>query len=116
MGNETRKAYNSGDTEKLKSLVFSYDETISLIEDFYSAYEKQWMLENKPQGFDVQDIRIGGLIRRIKHCKNRLIKFINGEIAGIEELEEKPLDIKNRGNCSHLEFNSWQDTVTANII
>ena len=116
LGNETRKAYNSGDTEKLKSLVFSYDETISLIEDFYSAYEKQWMLENKPQGFDVQDIRIGGLIRRIKHCKNRLIKFINGEIAGIEELEEKPLDIKNRGNCSHLEFNSWQDTVTANII
>ena len=116
LGIRTRNAYMDGDKEALKSIITDYDKTVSLIEDFYTAYEEQWMRENRPQGFDVQDIRIGGLIRRIEHSKKRIIQFIDGEISCLEELEEQPLDIKNRGNCSHLEFNSWRDTATANII
>ncbi|MBR3299946.1 MAG: family 20 glycosylhydrolase, partial [Clostridia bacterium] len=116
LGIMTRKAYKENDTERLKKLITVYDEVISLTEKFHETFEKQWMIENKPHGFDVQDIRLGGLIKRMEHCKDRLVKYINGEIDKLEELEEEPLDIKNRGNCSHLEFNSWGSSATANIL
>jgi len=54
------------------------------------------MYENKPQGFEVQDIRLGGLARRIEHCKKMLVKYIEGEIDSIPELEEDRLDPKCR--------------------
>lgn len=69
---------------------------IVLLEDFYVTFEKQWMLENKPHGFDVQDIRIGGLIMRVRHNKQRLSQFVRGDIERIEELEEHLLDVNCR--------------------
>lgn len=39
------------------------DETLRL-ERFHDAYQAQWMQENKPHGFDVQDIRLGGLMQK----------------------------------------------------
>lgn len=116
LGVRTYNAYHSKDINLLKSVVLDYDIVILLLETFYDVYEKQWMLENKTHGFDVQDIRIGGLITRIKHCKKQLLRYINGDIEKIEELEEKRLDIRNRGNNSYIEFNSWGGSVTSNII
>ncbi len=117
LGLRTRKAYETNDKVALKSLIADYEKTTELLEAFYSAYEKQWMWENKPQGFDVQDIRIGGLIRRIKHCKNRLLQYINGEISSIEELEEPLLDVQCRkDDTSPLCYNSWEKTVSSNTI
>jgi len=87
------------------------------LEDFYNSYEKQWMWENKPHGFDVQDIRIGGLIRRIKHCKARLAKYIDGGIGKIEELEEPQLDVICRtADNGAICYNSWEKTVSTNTI
>ena len=116
LGLKTRNAYRQKDRSEIKNLIPRYSEVISLAEEFYDLYEKQWMLENKPHGFDVQDIRIGGLIWRIKHLKKQLIRYIDGEIDRLEELEEEPLDIKGRSNNAHLEFNSWSGSVTSNIL
>ena len=76
------------------------------------------MWENKPHGFDVQDIRLGGVIMRLEHCKDRLLKYINGEIPKIEELEEPTLDANCRKpeDNDSLYFNSWANSVTANVI
>ncbi len=113
IGVKTHAVYEGGDAVQLEELIGEYDTVISLAEEFYNSFEKQWMTENKPHGFDVQDIRIGGLIMRLKHCKKRLTQYVSGEIARIEELEEKPLDIKNG---THLEYNDWANTATANIL
>ena len=117
LGLRTLKAYEANDKAALKGLIADYDETISRLEDFYNAYEKQWMWENKPHGFDVQDIRIGGLIRRIKHGKARLSEYLNGEIDAIEELNEPRLDVMCRENDnSTITFNSWEKSVSANTV
>ena len=116
LGVRTYIVYQNRDIDSLKQLVLEYDIVISLIEDFYNSYEEQWMRENKPHGFDVQDIRIGGLIRRIKHCKKQLSRYIDGTYLKLEELEEKRLDMKNRSNNMYLEFNNWSATVTSNIV
>ena len=51
-----------------------------------------WMKENKPFGYEIVDIRLGGLKNRLIYAKNKIFKYIEGEITKIEELEETQLD------------------------
>ena len=94
-------------------------ELLIRIDEFYNAFKAQWYLDNKPHGFDVQDIRIGGLIKRIESCKQRLMDFTDGKIQAIEELEEARLDIlsgKKEFSKQITVLNDWAKTVTANIL
>ena len=54
-----------------------------------------WEKENKPFGWEIQDVRIGGLIRRIKTCGERIEKYLAGEITTIEELDNELLPLSN---------------------
>lgn len=119
LGCKTRKAYLDKDINTLKALVSDYEILPILLDGFYRALQKQWMYENKPQGFEVQDIRIGGLIHRIKHCKETLEKYIAGEIDSIPELEEDRLDPRERtgeeaGKPIYEVF--WQKITTPSVI
>ena len=117
LGLRTRKAYEAKDMATLKSIISDYEKTVERLEEFYTVYEKQWRYENKPHGFDIQDIRIGGLIRRITHCKNMLTEYINGEIESIPELCEPVLDVLCRDtDNSTVCYNSWEKTVSSNIV
>ncbi|HBM70590.1 MAG TPA: hypothetical protein DD377_04415 [Firmicutes bacterium] len=91
LGILTREAYQKGDKEELKKLLKRYDSSCSSLIKFKNAFYKQWMEENIPHGFDVQDIRLGGLYMRLKECKHRLDLYIKGKIKSIPELEEKLL-------------------------
>ena len=96
-----------------------YDLILTELNEFYTAFEKQWMLENKPHGFDVQDIRLGGLEKRVRHCKQRLEQYIEGTIKYIEELEEPLMHPHGKGcdyNSAPVYKNSWKETSTANVI
>ena len=87
LGLRTRAAYLAGDKEELRRLANAdYAKLIRLIDRFALAFEKQWNIENKPTGFDVQDIRLGGLIRRTDSCRRRLLDYANGKIDSIPEL------------------------------
>lgn len=93
LGARMRQVYESKDRKALKALLGDYRQVIRKLEVFYRAYKKQWFIENKPHGFDVQDIRIGGLIARIRSCQERLQALYDGKIDVIEELEETQLDL-----------------------
>ena len=58
---------------------------------FHTAFLTLWEKENKPQGWEVHDMRIGGLMRRIKTCREKLQKYVKGKLMKIEELEEEIL-------------------------
>lgn len=89
LGYLTRLYYQSGETGKLQSLLPDYTRLIPMLEEFVDVYGRQWRKENKPQGFDVLELRLGGLIRRIKSCAKRLEAYLKGTCSGIDELEEK---------------------------
>lgn len=89
LGLRTRAAYKAADKDQLKEIIGDYDSLLERTEDFYKAYQKLWFEFNKPHGFDIQDIRIGGLIQRIKSCRARLDDYINGVVSEIPELEEE---------------------------
>lgn len=115
IGIRTRKAYKCNDMLALKNIIDDYDRLISLIDSFYIAFKEQWEKENKPNGFEVHDIRIGGLRLRVQHCRNRLKLFINGEITLIEEIEEPILDFTGAGkefNCRPIHFNNWGESAS----
>ena len=87
LGLRTRAAYRAGDKQALRALAENeYAEILRGIKAFYRAFERQWLLENGPTGFDVQDIRIGGLLQRIDSCRRRLLDYASGKLCEIPEL------------------------------
>ena len=119
LGVKTRRVYISKDKDALKELIGDYKKLQKKLETFYRAYKNQWFTENKPHGFDVQDIRIGGLMTRTGSCMERLQDLYDGKIDVIDELEEKQLDIHGNGEefgREHGCFNSWGKTASANVV
>ena len=92
LGYKTRAAYQAGDKEELRRLAENdYKEAEKLIRNYLGVFEEQWFHENKPCGFDVQDIRLGATIQRTISCRRRLLDYANGKIDSIPELDEKLL-------------------------
>ncbi len=88
LGLRIRTAYNNKDLAALGKIAEEMDILTDRITNFWKAFKKLWFIENKPFGFEVQEARLGGVILRVKSCKERLIDYINGEIETIEELDE----------------------------
>lgn len=93
LGVRTRTAYKKGDKEELKLIVKDYEKSIRYIQDFIISFRNMWFTDNKPHGFDVQDLRLGGIIQRLKANKQRLNDYINGKVSKIDELDEELVDI-----------------------
>ena len=110
LGLETRRAYQAHDNDKLAFIVKKYKLCENLLEKFYTLYKSLWYKENKPHGFDVQDLRLGGLSRRLSSCCERLEKYLSGEEKEIPELEEKLLSFYGKG-----ETNTVEDTAALNV-
>ncbi len=108
LGVRTRAAYAAGDLAALEALAEKdYPETVARIERLHEVFSSQWARENKPFGFDIQDIRLGGLIMRIRSCGKRLAAYARGELESIPELEEALLP------CAK---HKWTGVVTPNVV
>ncbi len=118
LGYRTRAAYEKGDKKALKELVGDYEKLLPMLEAFVAAYERSWFKERKPHGFDVQDIRLGGLIQRTKSCMRRLKDYLDGKIDKIEELEEKTIDFYSgeEPQRNGARRNRYDIIVTANCL
>lgn len=119
LGIKTQQLYKKQDKEGLKRLAENeYFELINRIEEFYEKFRAVWYKENKTYGFEVQDIRIGGLICRIKNCRKMLLDYCSGLIDIIEELEEEVFDFdgKDEWQRETSNRNEWYIAVTANVV
>ena len=98
LGVKTREAYAAGNKAELLRLAKEdYTLLYKQLSDFLLAFRKQWYTENKPFGFDCQELRVGGVMTRVDSCKRRLLAYCKGEIETIEELDEPliPIDTKS---------------------
>ncbi len=115
LGIRTREAYDafkSGDLSALDAVIADYTLAISRVKEFVRLFRRQWFTENKPHGFDVQDIRLGGLLMRLESCAERLELLRRGETDAIPELDEVlPPVYSGTISCNH-----WSSTVTANVL
>lgn len=99
LGINIRKAYSEKNTEKIAEIVKDINKLQARIKKFYSSFKNLWYKENKPFGFEIQEVRLGGLMLRLEGCRERLEAFIrNG--TPIEELEEVLLNTDNVLFCN----------------
>ena len=116
LGVRVHEAYHAGNKAELRKLLADFDETLARLERFHMVYQAQWMQENKPHGFDVQDLRLGGLMQRIKTCCARLDAYCAGQLDRLEELETGQLDFFDDGKrCPMPLITHWGLIATANI-
>ena len=115
----TRKIYHSGEKAALPALIADYGEAADRVRAFLKIYRKQWFRDNKPHGFDVQDIRLGGVITRLESARDRLQALYDGEIQKIEELDEVQLDFNGEGNALREPTTwppQWHWITTPNVV
>ncbi len=109
LGIRTRAIYEAGDKEALRKLAeVDYTNAINALEVFYRAFRTQWYRDNGSNGFEIQDVRVGGLLCRMRNCREMLMDYCAGKTKRIAELEEPVLEFN-----SALEHN-WYYMVSAN--
>ena len=72
--------------------------------------EELWMYDAKPWGYELMDIKLGGVITRLESTKRRVLNYINGKIAQLEELEDKRMPYF--GNKANKRENRWSQIIS----
>ena len=110
-----KEAYRQGNKQALADIVEEeFPQIRALVEEFHDAYRAQWMAYNRPFGFEVQDIRLGGLQARLTTAQIRITQYLNGEVERLEELEQPDLPFAhNRPSDS---VNNYKKATTASIM
>lgn len=88
------------------------------LEQFYEAIRDYWYRLYNPYGFEVTDIRLGGLIYRLDDVTRRLIDYLDGKVSSVPELEE-PILGDGKEPCRENELllqNTWGAIVTLNLL
>lgn len=120
LGIRIRQAYLNDDRVYLKELTDRTLETAEKVEIFRRKFKTQWFLENRPFGWEVQDIRLGGLQIRLISAAERIMDYLQGKTDKIEELEEQRLLLDERENPGFetlpLSDNNWKEIVTAAVM
>lgn len=99
VGVNAQAAYKGGDTDTLKYIA---DEVLPELLNRFDAFHKtmylQWTTECKANGYEVLDLRIGGLEARTRTAIQRIHLYLEGKIDKLEELDEYRLTMDCRPN------------------
>ncbi len=104
LGMRIRRAYRDKDCAELGKIVEDMRVLSDRLNKFYTAFAKLWFTENKPFGFEVQEARLGGLMLRIRSCRERIENYIHGKIESVPELEEDILPYGAAGNIMNSSY------------
>ncbi len=97
-----RTAYQKGDGKALAVAAEDCDFLCKELPLYLSAVEEVWLKRNKANGLETLQIRLGGVIQRVRFCRDRLIAYLSGPIAEIAELDEKIVPHKKTEEASKL--------------
>jgi len=86
-GVKLREAYLKKDTKNLKKCLQNLNKIEKEVGKFIKTVRTYWLKENSLFGYEVQDMRLGGLLQRIKSSKVILSDYLKGKISSIETLE-----------------------------
>ena len=120
VGRRIREAYKAGDKVILQQIAREeLPKLRSEIENFHKLFSYQWLKENKVFGLDTVDIRIGGLLQRIKRAESRIEAYLAGQLDRIDELEVEILpftDFYADKDFAATTANQWHTIATASTI
>lgn len=118
LGNKTHEAYLTQDKALLSEIAErDYADLLRELRRFRRLFRAQWLAENKPQGLEINDARLGGLYARIGSCREALRDYLSGKEDGVPELEEPRIDLSGEKAFSHRHvlYNHWSTTFTGGV-
>jgi len=91
LGLRLKAAYDNKDEAALVSLALECGEITERIYDLREAHRTAWFEYNKPFGWEIHDIRYGGIVMRLDTVKKRIADYVSGKVSEIEELSAERL-------------------------
>jgi hexosaminidase len=92
IGITLKNLYGKGDKEGMAEIAAKVLPGLyERVNELRKAHRKQWLSTYKPFGWEVLDIRYGGVLARIDSSIERITDYIEGRIDKIEELEQERL-------------------------
>lgn len=91
LGYNIRTLYKKDDEKGLKEYLQKIIDCKIAVIEFHKEFYNLWHKENKSFGWEVHDIRLGGVIQRLDTLFNTLSSYIEGKIEKIDEFEEEIL-------------------------
>lgn len=119
LGRKIKEAYDKKEIDRLKEIsIKEIPDILDRVEQLYRSFQIQWNLENKQFGFEVQSIRFGGLIQRLKDTKRILDEYMKEPSGKIDMLEEErlPFHYFEEKEIAKLNYNLWKDIVSTSKI
>ena len=108
LGVDTRRAYRENDHKELLKLRKRYIETAKTVHNFKRTLQKVWFADNKPFGWEIHEIRLGGLASRLEDCAARIQDYLQGKVNDIPELD---IDVLPYG-ANNLDCNVYKALVS----
>ncbi len=91
LGLRLKAAYEEGDKAALKNMAQEMEAMKEQVSQVRLAHRDVWMKYCKPFGWDILDIRYGGLLCQLDTGAMRLRMYVEGSLSCLEELEETRL-------------------------
>ncbi|QJD84295.1 beta-N-acetylhexosaminidase [Cohnella herbarum] len=117
IGIRMKRAYEYGDRGRLETIaLIELPELLLKVEALRISHRNQWMETYKPFGWEVLDLRYGGLTARLRSATDRIKDYLEGGVLCIEELEETRLyfdDRERRGGAGTDYFTTYHRIASA---
>ena len=109
LGVRLRSAYQKNDKATVSAIAKNdCPAIVAGIDVLIGTMRRQWMRENKPYGFELHEIRLGGLKERIMSVAARLNDWVDGKVESIPELQDAILPaLEGREPGEGICRNSW---------
>ena len=119
-GLRLKAAYDAGDRRELCRIAETVlPELMDRVVELHTLHAREWAKLYKPFGWEVIDLRYGGLESRLKTASMRICAYLNGDLDRIEELEPERLTFDGRERVENLwmgHFNQYHLMVTPNCL
>ena len=122
LGVRLNAAYDAGEKEALAALAKECDVAMEKLTALKDCHRAAWMRYNKAFGWEVHDIRYGGIMNRLATAKYLVQAYLAGEIEEIEELaaERKRMDCRPDDTEERFDgreiWTSYAEFATVNIL
>lgn len=99
LGKDIKKAYDEGDKKSLSYIAKKIiPELVKRVRSLNDAHKVLWMSNSKVFGYEVMEAKYGMLLARLEGVDERLMAYVNGDVAELEEVKAERLPYKHRSN------------------
>lgn len=105
-------AVRSRNREQAAALADGIPATAEALDTLRVVWRRLWESTNKPNGFEIIEVRMGGIAARMATAGEKMRAFALGQMDTIPELEEQALITKRRPNGSIICTNTMDEIAT----